>query len=347
MKNKEYLSHLQDRLIIKNKWADFLRRFIDVLRINIFVVDHAGKMLVPPYRDSLNRGYGVEFLTGSFNFDFTGQEYNMMEDFIQHGPYLEAKDPFDFHVFAIPVKADIDKTIAYLIVGPVILNKRWDNEDYENMASRLHVEFEDLIDRILEIRVVSFVSMKAILDLLAKVVKDIVDLNLEMKRLHKKRYNKEMFSREIAETAKDLYATIHLDELLITILDVALNLTQAENGSIMLLDERTGELAVKVSRGMPEEIAQSARVKVGQGIAGIAAQENTSFVISGREGDSRISHLLKRSSIKQSMIVPLSAQNRVFGVLNLHTEKAGGKISANVGNLEHLSKLISTAIHSI
>ncbi|MFA5260181.1 MAG: GAF domain-containing protein [Candidatus Omnitrophota bacterium] len=347
MKDKEYLPHLLDQLVNKDKWTDFLRRFIDVLRINIFVIDYNGKLLIPPYRDSLGRGYGVEFLTTSFSFDFSGQEYNMLEEFIQHGQYLEAKDPFDFHVFAIPVRADAEKTLAYLIVGPVILNKRWDNEDYANMANRLHIEFDDLIDRIQEIKVVSFVSMKAILDLLAKVVKDIVDLNVEMKCLHRKKYNKEVFSKEIAETAKDLYATIHLDELLITILDVALNLTQAEGGSIMLLDERAGELVVKVSRGMPEEVSQVARNKIGEGIAGIAARDNTSFVISGREGDQRIKHLLKRPSIKQSMVVPLSSQNRVFGVLNLHTEKTGGQISANVGNLEHLSKLISTAIHSI
>ena len=347
MKDKEYLLQLLDQLVDKEKWADSLRRFIDVLRINIFVVDYRGKLLIAPYRDSLGRGYGVEFLTSSFSFDFSGQEYNMMEEFIQHGQYLEAKDSFDFHVFAIPVRADAEKIVAYLIVGPVILNKRWDNEDYVNMANRLHVAFDDLIDRILEIKVVSFVSMKAILDLLAKVVKDIVDLNLEIKRLHKRRYNKEILSQEIAETAKDLYATIHLDELLITILDVALNLTQAESGSIMLLDERTGELVVKVSRGMPEEVSRVARNRIGEGISGIAARDNTSFIISGREGDPRIKHLLKRSSIKQSMVVPLAARNRVFGVLNLHTEKTGGQISANVGNLEHLLKLISTAIHSI
>jgi transcriptional regulator with GAF, ATPase, and Fis domain len=229
----------------------------------------------------------------------------------------------------------------------VILNRRWENEDYENMANRLHIGLEGLMDQILEIRVVSFVSMKAILDLLSKVIKDIVDLNVEMKQLHKRKYNKEIFSREIAETAKDLYATIHLDELLITILDVALNLTQAECGSIMLLDSKTGDLAVKVSRGMDEDVAQGARTRIGEGISGIAASENTSFVITGREGDSRIKPYLKRPGIKQSMVVPLSTQNRVFGVLNLHTQNPDGQISANVGNLEHLSKLISTAIHSI
>ena len=338
---------LLEELIIREKWADFLRRFINVLRINIFVVDYEGKLLIPPFQDISGRGYGAEFLGWSFSFDFTGNEYNMLDDFVKHGSYWEAKDPFELHVFAIPIKLTEEMTIAHLVIGPVILNKKWENEDYLNMATRLNLSVEDLVDRINEVRVVSFVSMKAILDLLAKVVKDIIELNLEMKRLHQDRFNKEIISKEISEAAQDLYATIHLDELLITILDVALNLCQAEAGSIMILDEKTGELRVKVSRGMEEEIAQNTRIRLGEGIAGIAARENTSFVITGREGDSRIKAYLKRPLIAQSMVVPLSTEQRVYGVLNLHTGRPNGKITTNVANLEQLSKLISTVIHSV
>ena len=151
----------------------------------------------------------------------------------------------------------------------------------------------------------------------------------------------------IADIAQDLYTTIHLDELLVTILDVALNLSQAECGSIMFLDEVRGELEIKVSRGMDEERAQNTRLRIGEGIAGIAAQENRSFVICGEEGDDHIKHLLKRPDIHQAMVVPLSSKNRVFGVLNLHTLKEDGQIEANANNLRHLSKLISAAIHSI
>lgn len=345
--DRNYLKQLLEDLIIKEKWSDFLRRFINVLRINIFVVDYEGKLLISPYRDISGHGYGIEFLDWSFNFDFTGKEYNMLDDFSQHGAYAEAKDSFDLHVFSIPIKVNNDSAIAHLIIGPVILNKKWESADYLNMANRLHLSVDDLIDRINEVRVVSFVSIKAILDLLSKVVKDIIELNLEMKRLHQDRFNKEIISKEISEAAQDLYATIHLDELLITILDVALNLCQAESGSIMILDEKSEELRVKVSRGMEEEVAQNTHVKIGDGVAGLAAKENTSFVITGREGDNRIKPYLRRGSIVQSMVVPLASEKKVFGVLNLHTERPNGKITTNVANLEHLSKLISTVMQIV
>ncbi len=340
------LKQLVNELIIKEKWAEFLKRFIDVLRINIFLIDFQGKLLLPPLREGENERYGGKFLSISFGFDFTSQESNLLEAFESHGPYLEAKDPFDFHAFAIPVRVD-KKIIAFMIVGPVILNKGWQNDDYINLASRLNINVNALIDAIHEVRVVSFVTMKAILDLLSEVVKNIVELSFEQKKLHQVRFNKDILPKGITETANNLYKSIVLDELLVTILDVALNLTQAECGSIMILDDKKGDLAIKVSRGLDQDKIKSTSLKIGEGIAGVAAKENTSFFISGLEGDNRIRHLLKRVDIKQSLVLPLSYQNRVLGVLNLHTKKEENKIYENVNNLKNFSKLISVAIKSI
>ncbi|MCK5581125.1 MAG: GAF domain-containing protein [Candidatus Omnitrophica bacterium] len=338
---------LSRNVIQKSKWMDFLKRFVDVLRINIFIVDCEGHVLIPPHQDGSRRRYGSIFLARSFMFDLSGRGGNLLDEFESHGKYLEAKDPFDFRAFAIPVKADGDRIIAYMIVGPVILNKRWENNDYINLFNLLGLKIDDFMDAVHEIRVVSYVTVKAILDLLSEVAKDVVALSLERKKLHHSRFNKKVLKKEIADIAQDLYTTIHLDELLVTILDVALNLSQAECGSIMFLDEVRGELEIKVSRGMDEERAQNTRLRIGEGIAGIAAQENRSFVICGEEGDDHIKHLLKRPDIHQAMVVPLSSKNRVFGVLNLHTLKEDGQIEANANNLRHLSKLISAAIHSI
>ena len=165
--------------------------------------------------------------------------------------------------------------------------------------------------------------------------------------MHQVRFNKDILPKGITETANNLYKSIVLDELLVTILDVALNLTQAECGSIMILDDKKGDLAIKVSRGLDQDKIKSTSLKIGEGIAGVAAKENTSFFISGLEGDNRIRHLLKRVDIKQSLVLPLSYQNRVLGVLNLHTKKEENKIYENVNNLKNFSKLISVAIKSI
>ena len=70
-----------------------------------------------------------------------------------------------------------------------------------------------------------------------------------------------------------------------TLLDVALKMTNTECGSIMVVDqEKQGDLTIKVSRGLNEERVKNTRVRIGEGIAGLAAKENKPFVIHGQQG---------------------------------------------------------------
>lgn len=342
----EELKQLSNELIDRYKWTDSLGRFVEVLRINIFVVDCTGQVIIPPVHDRDNRGiYGACLLNPAFNFDLTSPAPDILKKFKQHGPYLEARGLFDLCAFAIPIKIEGENIIAYMVVGPVILNRRWDNDVYVQAASGMNFEMDNFTDIIHEIRVVSFITIRAVLDLLAQIARDIIDLSLENKKLYQKRFNKEILPENLRAAVQDMYANIHMDELLVTVLDVALNFTGAECGSIMLRDKDKEELTIRVARGIDKE-KMSAKLKFGEGIAGIAAQENRSFVISGARGEGRIKHLLKRPEIKQSAVIPLSIQNRVFGVLNLHTEKEDGRIEIDENNLQHLSRLVSTALNN-
>ncbi len=222
-----------------------------------------------------------------------------------------------------------------------------EEQSYQEAAKRLNIKTGNLKDDLMEVRVVSFLTLKAILDLLAQIAKDILDLNLEKRRLDQARHKRELLSKELSEAAKDMFATIHLDELLVTVLDLALNLTQAESGSLMLVDKETGDLSIRVSRGIDEEKYQGTRLRMGEGLAGLAAQENRTMIISGINGENRIQHLLKRPEIRQSAIVPLSSRNRVVGVLNLSTKSEDVPGEFNEKNLQHLSRLISTAIQTL
>ena len=306
-------------------------------------------MIVPPDFDERNSRarYGAQLFQSAFGFDFTDAESDVLSKFKQHGPYLEACGAMDLYAFAVPIKALEDKTIAYLIAGPLILNKRLESQNYARQAEELALDEDELTDVIHEIRVVSFVTIKSILDLLAQIAKDIVDLNIEKRNIHARRFNKEIYPQSVASVAQDMYSTIHLDELLITALDVALNCTGAECGSIMLLDKEKNEFTIKVSKGLDQQKVLAARTRMGEGVSGLAAQENRPLVIKGTEGDSRLKPFLKRPEIKQSAVIPLSIQNRVLGILNVHTKKDAVSIDVGERNIQHLSRLISTAIQSI
>ncbi len=345
------LKQIRDELIEGPKWTDLLQRFVEVLKINLFVIDSEGRILIPlrTERGKGNRCYGSAFLFSSaLGFTVREERTNILERFSKKGMYLEYLDPFQLMTSAIPITIEENKNIGYLIVGPVILNKRLDPEEYHQIAKKIQFENEDEVTVMVnEIRVVSFVTMKSILDLLAEIVKDMVELNLERNKLDQMRFKKEILSKDLSSMAKDIYASIHLNELLATLLDVALDMTKTEAGSIMLFDEKNENLTIKVSRGLDEVNIRNTSLRRGEGIAGLAAQENASFIIEGNQGENRIQHLLKRPQIKKSLIMPLQSSSGVFGVMNLSTKTEGHRIDENIENLQYLSKLISTVFTNI
>ena len=214
------------------------------------------------------------------------------------------------------------------------------------MAEEFGCDKGDLLSELGGIRVTSNVMINSILDLLSEIVRDNIELSLKKRELSKiKEDSGESEATEYTDTAKEIYSTVYLDGLLATLLDVALKMTNAECGSIMVQEAGSqNELTIKVSRGINAQAIENAKVKFGQGVAGIAAQENTSFVIRGTEGDNRIKKYLKRPDIKEALVMPLSNNEKVFGVLNLHTKKEGGEIKKSFNNLKYLSELLSSAI---
>ena len=78
---------LAREVIDKEKWWDMLSHFIDVLRINIFVVDCHGQIILPPEKGR----YGGRLLTDqSMKFDLVDDSVNIDKQFDQYGVFLEA-----------------------------------------------------------------------------------------------------------------------------------------------------------------------------------------------------------------------------------------------------------------
>ena len=335
------LRQLAREVINKEKWWDMLSRFIDVLRINICIIDSNGLVILPPEEGR----YGGKLLTDPvLKFDLVDDAIKVQEMFEQQGMYLEAANRYGLHSFAIPITVDKDQVIGYLIIGPVILNKRLSATEYEEMARVYDCDRNQLLDELGGIRVVSNIMMNSILDLLTEIVRDNIELSLKKKQLEGIKADTGVLSGEFSEKAQEIYSTVYLDGLLATLLDVALKMTNAECGSILVMDAEQNELVMKASRGLDSEHFGNARIKLGEGIAGLAAQENTSFMIQGTEGDNRIKPFLKRPEIKEALVMPLTNKEEVFGVLNLHTKREGGSLGGSLNNLKYLSELLSSAL---
>jgi len=94
--------------------------------------------------------------------------------------------------------------------------------------------------------------------------------------------------------------------------------------SIMLLDELTGDLSIKSSKGLDDEIKRLTRIKIGDRIAGWVALEGKPLLIEDVENDPRFGKKnIPQYNTKSLISLPLKIHDKVVGVINLNNKKTG------------------------
>jgi GAF domain-containing protein len=92
--------------------------------------------------------------------------------------------------------------------------------------------------------------------------------------------------------------------------------------SIMLADDLTGELQVKSSRGLDDDVVKRTRIKLGDEIAGWVALEGKPLMIDDIERDARFARKnIPQYNSKSLMSLPLKVDGQVVGVINLNNKR--------------------------
>jgi signal transduction histidine kinase len=99
---------------------------------------------------------------------------------------------------------------------------------------------------------------------------------------------------------------------------------QAEAGSIMILEESSGELQVRAARGARAAEVFGRSVKLGEGIAGWVALYGQPLLLVDGVPDTRFHTICKRDDVRDALCVPLQAEGTVEGVLSLNNRQGPG-----------------------
>lgn len=119
--------------------------------------------------------------------------------------------------------------------------------------------------------------------------------------------------------APDLYRTILLK---------ASEVLKAEQASLMIYDETSGDLAIKYVKGLNEKIVQNLRLKPGEGIAGFVFENGKPLLVDNIDEDSRFeTRQRSRYKTKSLMSIPLKVHHRKIGVLNVADKVDGGSFN--------------------
>ena len=142
------------------------------------------------------------------------------------------------------------------------------------------------------------------------------------------------FSRQIT-------SSLELDLILPVIVDAAVKLTGAEEGSLLLLDEVSGELYVRAEHNFQADIVQTFRLPVQDSLAGHVFRTNQPVLINQDAPFKILTSYLVRSLI----YAPLAIQERVIGVLGVtQHEQTSGFTPEHLSMVSSLAEIAANAI---
>jgi len=165
----------------RGKWRELLSRFEEALKLNIWLVDAMGHVLIPPWQERGKRRFGAGFLEGTFGVSLSLEKTGFLDSFKQKGSHREAVNPFDFRLLTVPLQLPGIKTPVHIVIGPMILGAPWPDEKYTDLNNRLNLAAENFLEEVRAIPCLSEPAAIAVLNLLCEVVKDILELDLKNK----------------------------------------------------------------------------------------------------------------------------------------------------------------------
>jgi HD-GYP domain-containing protein (c-di-GMP phosphodiesterase class II) len=223
-----------------------------------------------------------------------------------------------------------DSIIAFVASGPIKALKPSDED-----LLKLTVKFNLLPDKLLRVissrQILSEIEIdkiRAFIISLAKVISEFCQQEYESIR------NISRLS-SLYNISNNISSFLHPEPVLKMVLDEAMKLLEAEQGSIMLLNEDRDELMVLVESGFTLEDDHT--VRVGEGIAGNVVLEGKPYLILREKKDDQ--------NEKSSICVPLKARERILGVVSIKGKRTGEDFSEDELNL--LEILASSAAVSI
>jgi sigma-B regulation protein RsbU (phosphoserine phosphatase) len=125
----------------------------------------------------------------------------------------------------------------------------------------------------------------------------------------------------LVEVAEVINTTLDLDTLMKRTAELTGRVIDYEIFSILLLNEKTQELRIRFAIGHPPEVAERIRIKVGEGVTGLAAQRREAVLVNDVTKESR--YIEDISGVRSELAVPLIAKNRVIGVIDLEARQPG------------------------
>src|SRR5277367_2044162 len=125
----------------------------------------------------------------------------------------------------------------------------------------------------------------------------------------------------LLEVADVVNTTLDLDTTLRRVAELVRKVIDYEIFAILLVNEKAQDLRMRFQVGYSREIAERVKIKIGQGVTGLAAQRGEAILVD--DVSKHPEYISAAPNVRSELAIPLIVKNKVIGVLNLETHEAG------------------------
>jgi nitrate/nitrite-specific signal transduction histidine kinase len=114
---------------------------------------------------------------------------------------------------------------------------------------------------------------------------------------------------------EELLRHLHLDEVLQALVDVAVDILQADKSALLVWDSQGQRLVVGASRGLNAETVSRVSYAPGEGVVGrVVASGEPAAVEDAHDDPDVLHHITDPEGIQSSMLFPIKTGGKIFGV---------------------------------
>ncbi len=121
----------------------------------------------------------------------------------------------------------------------------------------------------------------------------------------------------LLEVADVVNTTLDLDTTLKRVAELVRKVIDYDIFAILLLNEKSQELYFRFQVGYPRELAERLRIKVGEGVTGIAAERREAILV--HDVSEEKGYISAVPNVRSELAVPLIVKNQLIGVLDLES----------------------------
>ncbi len=119
----------------------------------------------------------------------------------------------------------------------------------------------------------------------------------------------------LLEVADVVNTTLDLDTLLTGVSELVRKIIDYDIFAILLVNEKAQELRIRFQVGHPPEAAERMRIKIGEGITGLAAQRREPVLVN--DVSKQPEYISSVSAVRSELAIPMITKNKVIGVIDI------------------------------